>query len=194
MSTESVATVSAQPSRGRLLQVLGMWFGIAAAIGNTIAAGIVRAQGYIAAYLPNVWLFLGVWLVGGIYAIVGASSLAELGAAIPRSGGQYNYSRRALGEGAGFIVGWGDWLSTGGRDAAVGLVIGEYTGVLIPRLAGYDKAIAVGVILGFALLQWRGVKWGSGAQLLTAALKSGAFVVLVLACFVLGGSTHSAAM
>src|SRR5262252_5078122 len=62
------------------------------------------------------------------------------------------------------------------------------------KLAGYDKTIAVGVILGFALLQWRGVKWGSGAQLLTAALKSGAFLVLVLACFVLGGSTHSAAM
>jgi len=82
-----------------------MWFGIAAAIGNTIAAGIVAAQGYIAAQLPNVWLFLGVWIVGGLYALFGASSLAELGAAIPRSGGQYNYSPRALGEYAGFIVG-----------------------------------------------------------------------------------------
>ena len=187
------AAISAPQSRGRLLQVLGMWFGIAAAIGNTIAAGIVRAQGQIAAYLPNVWLFLGVWLVGGAYAVVGASSLAELGAAIPRSGGQYNYSRRALGEYAGFIVGWSDWLSTCGTNAAVGLVIGEYIGVLIPRLAGYDKTIAVSVILGFALLQWRGVKWGSGAQLLTAALKSGAFLVLVLACFVLGGDMHAQA-
>src|SRR5262249_55382680 len=192
MSTESVATVSAQPSRGRLLQVLGMWFGIAAAVGNTIAAGIVRAQGYIAALLPNVWLFLGVWLVGGIYAIVGASSLAELGAAIPRSGGQYNYSRRALGEYAGFIVGWSDWLSTCGTNAAVGLVIGEYLGVLVPRFAGYDKTIAVSVLLGFALLQWRGVVWGSVAQLVTSAMKTGAFLVLVLACFALGGS-HNAA-
>lgn len=182
-----------QPGRGRLLQVLGVWFGVAAAIGNTIAAGIVRAQGYIASFLPNVWTFLGVWVIGGIYALVCASSLAELGAAIPRSGGQYNYSRRALGEYAGFIVGWSDWLSTCGTNAAVGLVIGEYTGVLIPTLAGYDKTIALGVLLGFALLQWRGVKWGSAAQLITAALKSGAFVVLVLACFLLGGKArHSA--
>jgi len=179
-----------QPGRGRLLQVLGVWFGIAAAIGNTIAAGIVRAQGYIAGFLPNVWMFLGVWVVGGIYALVGASSLAELGAAIPRSGGQYNYSRRALGEYAGFIVGWSDWLSTCGTNAAVALVIGEYLGVLIPALAGYDKTIAVSVLLGFALLQWRGVKWGSGAQLITSALKSGAFVILVLACFILGGKTR----
>jgi APA family basic amino acid/polyamine antiporter len=191
LNTQQAATTSAPPNHGRLLQVLGMWFGIAAAIGNTIAAGIVRAQGYIASYLPSVWLFLGVWVVGGIYAIVGASSIAELGAAIPRSGGQYNYSRRALGEYAGFIVGWSDWISTCGTNAAVGLVIGEYIGVLIPKFAGYDKTIAVSVILGFALLQWRGVKWGSAAQLITAALKTGAFVVLVLFCFALGGSHGS---
>ena len=193
MNGEQSDSLPAQPGRGRLLQVLGVWFGVAAAIGNTIAAGIVRAQGYIAGFLPNVWMFLGVWVVGGIYALVCASSLAELGAAIPRSGGQYNYSRRALGEYAGFIVGWSDWLSTCGTNAAVGLVIGEYTGVLIPALAGYDKSIALSVLLGFALLQWRGVKWGSAAQLITAALKSGAFVVLVLACFLLGGKArHSA--
>jgi APA family basic amino acid/polyamine antiporter len=193
LNSEQAESLPAQPGRGRLLQVLGVWFGIAAAIGNTIAAGIVRAQGYIAGFLPNVWMFLGVWLLGGIYALVGASSLAELGAAIPRSGGQYNYSRRALGEYAGFIVGWSDWLSTCGTNAAVGLVIGEYLGVLVPALAGYDKTIAVSVLLGFALLQWRGVIWGSTAQLLTSALKSGAFVILVLACFLLGGkSRHSA--
>jgi APA family basic amino acid/polyamine antiporter len=82
-----------------------MWFGISAAVGNTIAAGIVRAPGDIAQWLPNVYLFFGVWVIGGLYALSGASSMAELGAAIPRSGGQYNFSRRALGEYAGFIVG-----------------------------------------------------------------------------------------
>src|SRR2546425_10162241 len=88
-----------------------MWFGIAAAIGNTIAAGIVRTPGDIARLLPNPWLFLLVWILGGLYALLGASSLAELGAAIPRSGGQYNFSRRALGEYGGFVVGWSDRLS-----------------------------------------------------------------------------------
>ena len=176
-----------------MLQVLGVWFGIAAAIGNTIAAGIVTAQGFIASLLPNLWLFLGVWLLGGIYALFGASSLAELGAAIPRSGGQYNYSRRALGEYAGFVVGWSDWISTCGTNAVVALVIGNYVGVLIPSLAGRDAIIAVLVLLAFALLQWRGVKWGSAAQLLTAALKTGAFLVLVIACFVLGHASHLAA-
>src|SRR5579859_646957 len=162
-SSSGLEGSAATPSRGRLLKVLGMWFGISAAVGNTIAAGIVRAPGDIAQWLPNMYLFFGVWVAGGLYALFGASSMAELGAAIPRSGGQYNFSRRALGEYAGFIVGWSDWLSTCGTAAAVAIVIGEYSGNLILPLAGHVKLIAVLVIIGFFILQWRGIKW-AGAR------------------------------
>jgi len=168
-----------------------MWFGIAAAIGNAIAAGIVRTPGDIAKNLPDPWLFLGVWVVGGLYALFGASSIAELGAAIPRSGGQYNFSHRALGDYAGFIVGWSDWLSSAGTLAAVAIVIGEYSRALFPVIGAHEKHLAVSVLLGFALLQWRGVKWGSSAQLFTAVLKTLAFLVLVIACFVLGGHARN---
>ena len=182
-------------SRGRLLKVLGMWFGMAAAIGNTIAAGIVYTPGDVAKQLPNAWLFLGIWILGGLYALCGASSMAELGAAIPRSGGQYNFSRRALGDYAGFIVGWSDWLSTCGTAAAVAIVISEYSGHLFSILAGPQnlKIISVAIIVAFGILQWRGIRWGSRAQLLTAALKTGAFVILVAAAFLLGGPAHQAA-
>lgn len=193
-STSHIAPpLSAPRSTGRLLQVLGMWFGVAAAVGNAIAAGIVRAPGDIAQWLPNPLFFLGVWVVGGLYAFAGAPSLAELGAAIPRSGGQYTFSRRAIGEYAGFIVGWSDWLSTCGTAAAVAIVIGEYSGALIPRLAGplKVKVIAVSVIVGFFLLQWRGVRWGSRTQLATAVVKTLAFVILVAACFLFGGHVRA---
>jgi len=91
--SEASSKIRALPAggRGRLLQVLGMWFGMAAAIGNTIAAGIVRTPGDVARLLPNAWMFLAIWILGGLYAFSGASSMAELGAAIPRSGGQYNF-------------------------------------------------------------------------------------------------------
>src|SRR6202521_2428389 len=127
-----------------------MWFGVAAAIGNAIAAGIVRTPGDIAKNLPDPWLFLGVWVVGGLYALFGASSITELGAAIPRSGGQYNFSRRALGDYACFGVGWSDWLSTCGTAAAVAIVISEYSGHLFPLLAGLEKIkmFSVAVIAG----------------------------------------------
>src|SRR5467141_3012421 len=197
-TSEPSSLVNSSPAagRGRLLQVLGMWFGMAAAVGNTIAAGIVRPPGDVAKLLPNAWMFLGVWILGGLYAFSGASSMAELGAAIPRSGGQYNFSRRALGDYAGFIVGWSDWLSTCGTAAAVGIVIAEYSGHLFPILTGNTKIeiISIAIICGFGVLQWRGIRWGSGAQLFTAAMKTGAFFILVLACFFLGGPAHRAAM
>src|SRR5438045_7072668 len=139
-----------------------MWFGMAAAIGNTIAAGIVYTPGNVAQQLPNAWLFLGIWILGGLYALCGAPSMAELGAAIPRSGGQYNFSRRALGDYAGFIVGCSDCLYTCGTAAAVAIVIGEYSGDLVPTLRGHVKLIAVLIIVGFFLLQWRGIQWGTG--------------------------------
>ncbi len=169
-----------------------MWFGISAAVGNAIAAGIVRTPGEIARILPNAWLFIGVWVAGGLYALFGASSMAELGAAIPRSGGQYNFSRRALGDYAGFIVGWSDWLSTCGT-AAVAIVIAEYSGHLLPVLAGHVKLIAAALVLGFCILQWRGVRWGSGAQLITAVLKTAALLILVVTCFILGAHVRAAA-
>ncbi|HSE31541.1 MAG TPA: APC family permease [Pyrinomonadaceae bacterium] len=176
-----------QTERGRLLRILGVGFGLAVIIGNTIGAGIFRTPGTIAQQLPSVPLFLGVWVVGGLYALLGAISLAELGTMLPRSGGQYVFARYALGEYAGFIVGWSDWLSTCGATAAVSLVVGQFLGVLVPSLSNYSTMIAAGVAILFAVLQWHGIVWGSTTQNLTSSLKALAFMILIVAAFVLGG-------
>lgn len=173
--------------RGRLLKVLGVGFGLAVIIGNTIGAGIFRTPGAIAQQLPNVWLFLSVWIIGGLYALLGAISIAELGTMIPRSGGQYVFARHALGEYAGFIVGWSDWISTCGSIAAVAIVIGEFAGALFPVLAGKAPLIAAVIAIFFAVLQWRGIVWGSTVQNVTSLLKALAFFALIVAAFTLGG-------
>jgi APA family basic amino acid/polyamine antiporter len=164
-------------------------FGLAVIIGNTIGAGIFRAPGFIAEQLPNPWLFLGVWIIGGFYALLGAISLAELGTMIPRSGGQYVFARYALGEYAGFIVGWSDWISTCGTTAAVSLVIGGFAGALFPALSGRDATIAATVAIFFAVLQWRGIVLGSAVQNVTSLLKALAFMALIAAAFILGGNS-----
>src|SRR6185295_10095599 len=176
-------------SRGRLLRVLGVGFGIAVIIGNTIGAGIFRAPGSIASQLPHPGLFLGVWILGGLYALLGAISLAELGAMLPKSGGQYVFARYALGEYAGFIVGWSDWISTCGSAAAVSLLIGKFLGALFPALNGNGKAaaIAAAIAIVFAVLQWGGIIWGSTTQNFTSLLKALAFLVLIVAAFIFGG-------
>src|SRR5215207_7126097 len=165
--------------RGGLLRVLGVLFGMAVTVGITVGMGILRTPGEVAAQLPNPWLFLGAWALGGVYALLGAVSVAELGTMIPRSGGFYVFTRRALGEYPGFIVGWSDWLSTCGTVAVVALVLGEYAGLLVPALAGRDVMVASCVTLAFALLNWRGVRWGGRSQELTSLLKTVAFAALI---------------
>jgi len=175
-------------TQGHLLRVLGVGFGLAVIIGNTIGAGIFKAPGAIAEQLPAPTPFLLVWLAGGLYASLGAISVAELGTMIPRSGGQYVFSRYALGEYAGFIVGWSDWISSCGSTAAVALVIGTFAGALFPPLQGKGMAIAAGVAIVFALLQWRGIVWGSNIQNVTSLLKALAFLALIAAAFIFGGN------
>jgi len=174
-------------SHGHLLRVLGVGFGLAVIIGNTIGAGIFRGPGTIAGQLPAPAPFLLVWLAGGLYALLGAISLAELGTMIPRSGGQYVFARYALGEYAGFVVGWSDWISSCGSTAAVSLLIGTFSGALFPALQGKAALIAAAVAIFFALLQWRGIVWGSNTQNLTSLIKALAFLALIVAGFIFGG-------
>ena len=172
--------------RGRLLQVLGVGFGVAVAIGTTIGAGIFRAPGEVAARLPDTWLFLAAWIAGGIYSFLGALQMAELGTMLPRSGGQYVFSRHALGDYAGFVVGWSDWLSTCGTTAAVAIVLAELAGALVPTLVGEAPTVAVVVASAFAILQWRGIRQGSLVQNVTSSLKALALVALIIAAFAFG--------
>ena len=177
---------------GHLLQVLGVGFGLAVTIGNTIGAGILRAPGEVARHLPDPGLFLLVWALGGVYALLGAIQIAELAAMLPRSGGQYVFARHALGEYAGFIVGWSDWLSVCGTVAAVSIVIGDFSAALAPALLGHETRLALGVAVVFAATQWRGIRWGGLIQNATSMAKAVAFLALVVAAFVLGGGAWPA--
>jgi APA family basic amino acid/polyamine antiporter len=180
---EQKRSFHSEPNDGTLLRVLGVGFGLAVTIGGTIGMGILRTPGEVAKQLPTPTLFIGIWIAGGVYALLGAISIAELGAMIPRSGGFYVFAHRALGDYAGFVVGWSDWLSTCATIAVISMVVGEYTSVLIAPLANRMTAIALTVTLLFAALQWRGIRWGSFTQNLTSLIKVLAFVAFAAVAF-----------
>jgi len=184
--TQNPASASAARPARTLLTVLGVVFGISVIIGNTVGSGILRTPGEIAQHLPSVPLFLSVWVMGAVYAAFGANALAELGTMMPESGGFTVFVRRGLGPYAGFVIGWSDWLSTCSSASLAAIVIGEYSALLFGWDKGTESMIGSAVIVGFALLQWIGVKSGSRAQMITAIAKTGAFVVLIIACFVWG--------
>lgn len=179
------------PAPGKLLQVLGLAFGLAVLVGNTIGMGILRTPGEVAALLPSVPLFMMIWVAGAGYALLGAMTMAELGAMRPRSGGQYTFVHHALGPFPGFVVGWTDWISTVGSFAAVAIVLGEYVGPLVPALAGREAFTASAVVIGFALLQWGGVRIGDVTQQVTSLIKAVALVVLAGVALVMSGAVDA---
>jgi APA family basic amino acid/polyamine antiporter len=176
-----VVAEGARPARS-LRQALGVGFGVAVAVGSMIGAGILRAPADVATRLPVPALFLGAWALGGLYALLGANAMAELGAMLPRSGGQYVFVRRAMGPYAGFVVGWNDWLSTSGAVAAIAIVFAEAAGALVPALAGRAAGVATLAIAVVGLVLWRGVRESDRTQRLTSALKAIVLLVLIVAC------------
>ena len=174
--------MSDSKSPGQLLSILGVGFGLAGAVGGTIGAGILRTPGLVAAQLPSTALVLGAWVLGGLYALLGAMCTAELAAALPRAGGWYVFAERAFGRWAGFLVGWTDWLAHCIGLAWVATTVGDYGAALLPLA---PQAVALLSLAVFAGIQLTGVRAGSASQELLSLVKAGAFLALVAACFLL---------
>lgn len=171
----------------RLLQVLGVGFGIAVTVGATVSGGILRSPAAVASHLPTTWMFVGIWVLGAVYALICAFSFAELSTMMPHSGGFYVFARRALGHYAGFVVGWTDWITSCGTVSASALLICDVLAGIIPALKGKGLLLASILIVLFALFQWMGIRLSSIVQSSTSLLKTTALLVVAIAAFVLGG-------
>jgi APA family basic amino acid/polyamine antiporter len=84
----------------------GYWAGHLVVVGSMIGAGILTTSGYTLRDTGNPTALLGLWTLGGLLALCGAVTVAELATALPRSGGDYVFVREAYGRGAGFVSGW----------------------------------------------------------------------------------------
>src|SRR6478672_10143362 len=173
-------SAAASASRG-LIRILGVGFGLAVIVGSTLGIGILRTPGLVAGQLPNHTAILTVWIVGGLYTLVGAICLAELGTMLPEAGGYYVYARRAFGNTAGFAVGWSDWLTYCSVLGYVSIAMGEFTALLVPALAGSEKAVSLAALAALAGLQLAGLRVSSRFQEITTAVKCAAFLVVVVA-------------
>jgi APA family basic amino acid/polyamine antiporter len=179
-------TESGIGQKNKLLRILGLGFGLAVAIGGMIGVGILRTPGTVASHLGDARLIITVWVLGGLYALLGANSFAELGTMLPRAGGPYAYARRAYGDYGGFLIGWSDWLVNMGATAYMAVVLAEYSAALIPRLSELGSVAAVIILLILAVLNWAGLRIGSGIQQLTTLFKVLAFLAVIAACFIFG--------
>ncbi len=157
--------------------------------GGTVGVGILRLPGEIAGKLGSAHLVMLVWIAGGLYSLLGAISLSEVGAALPQAGGFYVYSRRAFGPAAGFAVGWADWMINCSSIAYAAVAAAEYLAALLPELQpglGANPWMQTGMALGllalFCGLHWFGLRLGSGIQKITSSVAAVTFVALAVAC------------
>lgn len=173
------------PRSARLLRILGLGFGVAVVIGGTIGVGILRTPGGVVARVGSEPVAIGLWVLGGMYSLLGAVALAELGTMMPEAGGYLVYARRAFGPAVGFAVGWADLLVQCSALAYLSIAVGDFAGAIVPALTP-SKAVALCTLLLFALLHWAGLRLSSRAQQAMSALKTVGFIGLAVACLVAG--------
>ncbi len=176
-----------------LRRILGLGFGVAMVFGGTVGAGILRLPGTLAAALGDSRLIVLFWIVGGLYALLGAMAVAELSAMLPEAGGFYVYARRAFGKGAGFVVGWVDWLNQTAAIAYAALTAAVFLGTLWPTSAAAPRAVAIGVIGLFTVLHWTGLRVGSTLTRIISLAVGIMLMVLVVGCFLTPPAAASAA-
>ncbi|MGE5412746.1 MAG: APC family permease [Syntrophomonadaceae bacterium] len=163
-------------------------------IGTIIGSGIFLVPSEVARAVRTPGWMLGVWVIGGVLSLLGALSLAELGAAMPEAGGIYTFISRAFGRLWGFLCGWMLFtVATSGSIATLGAAFPIYLGAFVPLNPTTTKVAGV---LAIAVLTWInivGVKNGARVGNVLTALKVGGLVVMVAAIFVLPGPTKEAA-
>ncbi len=175
-----------------LARILGLGFGLAMVFGGTVGVGILRLPGTLAATLGDSRLILVFWIVGGVYALLGAMSVAELAAMLPRAGGFYVYARRAFGSGAGFVVGWSDWINEVATLAYGSMTAMTFLASLWPGAARYAHLGAVLIITAFTALHWVGLRMGSSLTRLISLSIGLMMLILIVACLFVPPAAHAA--
>src|SRR5262245_4483272 len=158
-------------------------------IGGIVGAGIFVTPYIVAQRLDTPLLVLGAWVAGGAIALAGAFSYAELGAIMPKAGGQYVYLRDGLHPLAGFLFGWALLLVIeSGAIAAVAITFATYALHLVHGPDGARIPLAIAAIAVLSVVNYVGVKPGSRLLNVLVVLKIAALALLIGAAFF--GAAH----
>ena len=161
--------------------------------GGIIGSGIFMVPATVALYTASSSLFFMVWILGGIVSLFGALSVAELGAAMPKAGGQYVYLNEAYGPVWGYLYGWSAVavINTASM-AAVGVAFAEYLKFFYTISDLAVKEIAIFSIILLTIINIVDVKSGARFQNIFTFAKLGAILgVILLGLFLEGGSTQN---
>jgi amino acid transporter len=166
---------------------------MAVVVGSTIGSGIFRSPAGIADRIPGPLPLLIIWILGGLFALCGALTVAELSSEVPRTGGFYAFLREGWGRLPAFLFGWGQLTIVRAASlGAIAITFAEYFVRVIgfdPGIAPYDRyaqyiaAAAIALTASFNII---GVKWGSTVINLTTIAKFGGLAFIVVLALAIG--------
>jgi len=130
--------------------------GVAVLVGVVVGIGIFGLPPLVASNVDSGWVYMMLWLAGGIVMLAGALCYAELGSTYPSAGGEYHFLSRAFGHPVGLLFAWarGTVIQTGSI-AAVAFIYGEYAQRLFSlgqHGEAWHAALAVAALTGLNLL------------------------------------------
>ncbi|MBN1158979.1 MAG: amino acid permease [Bacteroidales bacterium] len=177
--------------KNHLPRKIGLFSASNIVIANMIGAGIFTTSGLLMSELDNPWLLIILWVAGGIIALCGALSYAELGAAMPHAGGEYVFLSRLYHPIFGFLSGWVSFIvGFSAPIAASAIGFSEYFFRAFPGMleagnsgvflsAYLSKILAICIILLFTFIHLRGLEFGAKVQNYLTLLKIGLIVILI---------------
>ena len=179
--------------RQELKRTLGVWSATAVVIGSTIGSGIFRSPAGIVDKLPGPLPMMMVWVAGGLFALCGALTMAEVASALPMTGGIYVFCREGWGRLAGFLFGWGQVVMIRAASlGAISITFAEY----FFRVSGFDplapanvmkvRWLAAGAIGLTGVFNYVGVRFAATVSNITVIAKYGGLVFIVIVALAVG--------
>ena len=166
--------------------------------GSTIGIGIFVTTGFVAQHIPSPGVILLIWLLGGLLALAGALSCAELGSSLPHTGGDYIYLREAYGPLFGFLSGWASFFVTfSGSVAFLAVGFTDFMAFFFPilernrmvfsiEMLGFAPQVSpapifsISVIFFLSMIHIAGIKRGSRVQNFLTLLKIAALLGIII--------------
>lgn len=180
-----------------LPRVIGPWIATAIIVGTVIGSGVFVKGRKVADNVDSFALVVGVWVLGGLLALLGSLALAEIAVLFPRAGGNYVFLREGYGRMAGFLWGWVEfWIIRGASAAALATMFTQsfhdvlrqslYPGQTVEVLAFWPRQMmTVSVLAGLAALNIRGTFLGGAVQFAITVMKVASILFLIALPFVI---------
>ena len=164
------------------------YIGYSLGVGGILGSGIFMVPATVALYTLSSSLFFLVWILGGIVSLFGALSVAELGAAMPKAGGQYVFLNKAYGPLWGFLYGWtAVAVINTASIAAVAMAFSEYLSFFFAINSFGVKSIAIISIFILTIINIVDVRFGAKFQNHITYTKIAAIVIIIIISILLEG-------